>query len=145
MIVVDRRWQAMASQIKAAQVFGRLIAQGMLEPAECYHALQDAAAKSAPSANPGGRQMVISHALRDSIAEWSMTRDRARRAIRKALDPLLERRAPSAEMLEAGEIANEDRGDPLLPREVREAVAECVTWHLRQLERDARQQAGARA
>lgn len=129
--LADRRWVRLEQPLKAAQVFGQLVAQGLMEPRECYDALQAAGQKLAPDANPSGRSMVLAHALRDSIAEWVLARQRTQRAIHRIIEPLLAQRVSSADLLAAAGDENAAAGTALLQEEVRATVTQSVVWHLR--------------
>lgn len=136
MIGIDRRWSRLEKQFRAANGFGRLICWGLMTPRECFDALLAAAAEAAPEANASGRRMVLAHALRDAVASWSLVRHRARAQIARAVEPLVQARRPSAEILAAAEAANADGGEPLMRSEVRDAVTQAIGWSLRQVQRE---------
>jgi hypothetical protein len=114
-----------------AQVFGRLVAQGLMEADKALAPMVAAAAERFPQMDPAGRQMRLAHALRDAEAHWVQMRDRTRFAIRRALQPLLAERASSARLLVAAREVNGAAGGPLLDLEVLGEVRREVYWAAR--------------
>ncbi len=95
---------------RAAFPLGRLIAAGLLDYPECLAALAQA---GEAMETPSGLRTRLAHALTDAVAEWTIRRGRAGRAVRRALAPLLAARAPSARLLDAARAENRALGHPL--------------------------------
>jgi len=129
------RWQHLA------QVLGRLVAQGLEEPDAALAAMRVAAAERLPGMDAAGRDMRMAWLLREAVARWEQTRDRARFAIRRALGPLLAERAASGALVRAAQAVNEAAGTPLLAGEVLGEVRREVYWAARRAEAAKRRRA----
>jgi len=123
------RWAEVASG------FGRLVAQGVMDHAECYDAMLHASRARRPAMDEIGRSVRLAQALHDATLNWQGVRDRTRFGIRRALAPMLVARAASARLLAAAHAVNAEAGDPLLPREVHAEVVREVYWAARRLGR----------
>jgi hypothetical protein len=117
--------------VVVADVFGRMVAQGIEDRERALAALREAAAKRQPAMDASGRDMRMAWLLRDAEERWHMTRDRTRFGIRRALGPLLADRVPSPQLLAAALAVNDAAGNPLMLDEVREEVRREVYWLMR--------------
>ena len=95
---------------RAAPALARLIAAGLLDYPECLAALTHA---GRALETPSGLRARLAHALTDGVAQWSIRRAHAARAIRTALVPLVAERAPAARLLAAAADENRAHGSPL--------------------------------
>lgn len=112
---------------RAAFPLGRLIAAGLLDYPECLAALAQAAdARQAPS----GLRTRLAHALTDAVADWTIRRAHARRAIRRALAPALSACAPAARLLDTARAENRAHGHPLRDVELAALAREEAALHL---------------
>lgn len=105
-------------QIRAAELFGRLCARGLMSSEEAIQALTSAAAKRAPQHDPGGLRCRMAWALGDAIRAWSRRRDNATYWIGRVIAPLIAGRAPGADILAAAATENAKHGNALTPAEV---------------------------
>jgi hypothetical protein len=117
--------------LHTADVFARLVAQGLEDHDAALAAMKAAAAARFPEMDGPGRDMRVAHAMRDAVLRWQATRDRTRFAIRRALGPLLAERAPSGRLMAAARAVNEGAGWPLLEREVLAVVRNEIYWAAR--------------
>jgi hypothetical protein len=122
---VGNRW------MHTADVFGRLVAQGLEDHEAALAAMKVAAAARFPEMDAAGRDMRVAHTLRDAVEKWRATRDRTRFAIRRALGPLLAERAKSGQLMAVARAANEAAGWPLQERDVLAVVRNEVYWAAR--------------
>lgn len=127
--VLGNRWAV------RAQVFGRLVAQGLLDLEEAEAAML-ARASAAEVDMPG--RVRLGWALRDSVAAWTAGRDRTRFGIRRAVGPLLAERRPAAALLAAARGVNEAAGAPLRDAEVVAEVRREVFWAARRAAKEVR-------
>ena len=112
---------------RAAFPLGRLIAAGLLDYPECLSALTQAGnARETPS----GLRTRLAHALTDSVADWTIRRALASRAIRHALAPALSARAPAARLLDTARAENRAHGHPLRDVELAALAKEEAAHHL---------------
>lgn len=104
------------ARLRAAAGFGRLVAAGLMDRAECLEALAAGQTFCA--------RVRLAHALTDATLHWGRARRRAERAVRTALAGQLggEARLPSATLRGAAHDANRALGYPLRAAEV-EALA----------------------
>ena len=112
---------------RAAPLFGRLVAQGLLARAEALDALLRTPAP--PELSRSGLQARLTHALDDATRAHARRRAGTERALRRALAVPLAARAPREALFAAADAADPE-GD-LLPRERRAVVREEVVWLLR--------------
>jgi hypothetical protein len=110
---------------RAAATLGRLLAQGLLDPAEAAAALAAALAPGADASGWAARRAWRLAAARDG---WARARHRALLAARQALPPLLAARAPRA-VLEAT-LADCDPHHALTAAERRRLLRHAVTTAL---------------
>lgn len=111
--------------LRAAALFGRLAAQGLLDEAEIHAVLTRV---RAPGRDPAGLRMRLLHAYADSAAHWQSRRRRAAWRIRAALSPLLDAWAPAAAILR---VAQQAADDSLLPGEPAAIAAGAAAERLR--------------
>lgn len=83
----------------------------------------------------GGLRTRIAWAVRESADAWDIRRHQAEWAIWRGIGPLLEARAPAAEILAEAERINTDAGSPLLRSEAAEVVKEAMRAELRRAAR----------
>jgi len=110
-----------AAQHRAAVVFGRLIAAGLLTREECLPHLVRAGLRGRQS-DPAGLRARLAHTLHDAAAVHARRRSRAARAVREAIAPLLAAWSAPAVIRAAARAANASLGAPLLAHEA-EAIA----------------------
>ncbi|MBN8891084.1 MAG: hypothetical protein J0H91_12425 [Rhodospirillales bacterium] len=109
------------TQLRAARIAGRLVAQGLLDEDEILPPIVHAACAAAPTLSPWGLHSHLLHALRDSCRATLGARDRAAWRVHDALAPLIVARAARRRLLAAA--AEADAGGLLLAHE-RRAIAE---------------------
>ncbi|MBN9560200.1 MAG: hypothetical protein J0H14_05655 [Alphaproteobacteria bacterium] len=109
------------AQHRAAIVFGRLVAAGLLTREECLPHLVRAGLR-ARRVDPAGLRARLAHTLHDAAVVHARRRRRAARVVREAIAPLLAVWAAPAAIHAAARAANAGLGAPLLAREV-EAIA----------------------
>lgn len=109
------------AQHRAAAVFGRLIAAGLLTGEECLPHLVRAGLHGA-RVDPAGLRARLAHTLHDAAAAHARRRSRAARAVRDVIAPLLAGWAAPEAIRAAARHANAGLGAPLLAHEV-EAIA----------------------
>ena len=83
------------AQHRAAVVFGRLVAAGLLTREECLPHLVRAGLRTR-QVDPAGLRARLAHTLHDAAAVHARRRSRAARAVREAVAPLLAVWAPPA-------------------------------------------------
>lgn len=108
-------------QHRAAAVFGRLIAAGLLTREECLPHLVRAGLRT-HKVDPAGLRARLAHTLHDAAVAHARRRGRAARAVRETIAPLLAAWAAPAAIRAAARAANASLGAPLLTHEA-EAIA----------------------
>ena len=111
-----------AAQHRAAAIFGRLIAAGLMTREECLPHLVRAGL-GASLVDPAGLRVRLAHALHDAAAAHARRRSRAARAVRDAVAPLLAAWAAPATIRAAARDANAALGAPLLAHEAETIAA----------------------
>jgi hypothetical protein len=113
------------TQFGAAARMGKLVAQGLLEPAEALDSLCAAAfARAHPAADRSGLRARLSWEMHDSADAWQSARHGAEMQIRRALQPLLNQRADATSIVRHAQALNERLQGPLLRPEVLAIVGE---------------------
>jgi len=112
---------------RAAPLFGRLVASGLMARQEALDALLHVPAD--PRLSRSGLDTRLTYALDDAARAHERRRARTERAVRRALAAPLAARAPRETLLAAADAADPD-GD-LLPRERLAVVKDEVAWTLR--------------
>ncbi len=112
---------------RAAPLFGRLVASGLLDRSEALHALLSAPDDGRVSRS--GLQCRLVHALDDATRAHQLRRAGTERQVRRAVAAPLLARMPRAGLLAAADAADPDEN--LLPRERRALVEAEVAWALR--------------
>ncbi len=110
-----------SAQHRAAVVFGRLIAAGLMTREECLPHLVRAGLR-VRRVDPAGLRARLAHTLHDAAAAHARRRSRAARAVRDAIAPLLAAWAAPEAIRAAARDANAALGGPLLAHEA-EAIA----------------------
>jgi len=116
-----------AAAHRAAAVFGRLLAAGLLDPGEPEQQLRQTAANAA-GVDRSGLQSRLLHTLGDHHWHCTLRRDRAIARVHQATVPLLDAWAPAAAVLRAAHAA---AGDDLQPGEAAEIAADLAVAILR--------------
>jgi len=80
---------------------------------------------------PSGLRARLAWNVADVADAWRSRRDRMEFRIRRAIAPLLSRRAPAMEIVRTAHALNERDDEPLLRREVQSIVAEEMAAFLR--------------
>lgn len=101
-------------QMRACATFGMLIAQGVEAEEDALRALLAAARKVAPEVPAQLLHDVLLDRLRADTTQWEMCRDQTQRGMWRSLEPLLQAKAPSREILAAARDANEGAARPRL-------------------------------
>lgn len=113
----------------AASKLGKLVSAGILDFGEALDSLMRAAITAGID-----DLLAIESRLSRTLAAAAMDQElAASRAIRHALQPLLARRAPKAEILKTAHFVNRKHGAVLSPRTVEAIALEEVTQRLRQI------------
>lgn len=105
-------------QWAAAGSCGKLVAQGILEARDMVPQLLAAAVRAGYDGDLLGLQSRITWEINDNADVWRRERDRTEFLIRRALQPMLEAWADANEIFREADAVNEQRGAPLLWREV---------------------------
>lgn len=153
MIAAERRAaDLIPQQMRACWTFGMLIAQRVEAGRDALGALVAAARAEAPAVPEPLLRSVLLEELRACVTRWEMCRDQAGRSMWRALDPLLERRAPSREIVAAAHLANDrtprpEQADPsqihwsytrpMLRHEVNDLVRRKVAHTMKQMQERA--------
>lgn len=120
------------TQWQAAETFGKLVAQGVIEHADALAAAFHAADAKAPrDLSRSDLRTRLAWHIHDCAEGWQRRRRHAEFLIRQDMRPLLERRLPAIEIVRAAHGVNERLGEPLLRREVVSIAAEEMQAALR--------------
>ena len=109
--------------LRAASLFGPLVARGLVRAEEALAALTAAARRQAPSRDARGMRARLAHALLDAAAEHERARLLAHARILKAVLPLLDAWADAATIRAAAARA---AGDVFAPDELARRVEAIV-------------------
>lgn len=118
------------TQWDAAATCGKLVAQGVLDVADIVPQLIEAAVRAGYAGDLSGLQSRLTWHVRANEQHWQQRRGQTRWRITQAIAPQLETRAPSAAILAEAQAINDADGSPLLPREVRDSVAQAMRGFL---------------
>ncbi len=116
----------------ATVVYGKMIAQGILDRAEALAGLTRTVQELAPTCDRSGGQARITWALDDATGHWVLERARLRSLIARHVLEGGDRGLTSAVLLAAASEMNRRTGAPLLGHEVRETAAQAMEAWLRQ-------------
>jgi hypothetical protein len=114
---------------KSAAMFGKLVAQRLVDPDDAMKALLLAAKRAGYAGNFRGLRTRLSHVLHDHAHNWITAACEADIAVRKVIAPFIRARKSA---IPAAMFENEQRGAPLQPDAVRGIVAEEEAWWIRQ-------------
>jgi hypothetical protein len=118
-----------AQQARAADIAGRLAAQGRITAADLLPALTEAAHRRAPHLDPAGLRMRIAHAMHDSESAHTAELARVARAVSRSIRAALAARAAKAQVLAAAGDADPERLLP--PDQHRTLLHEALSQALR--------------
>lgn len=109
-----RAAEAIHGQVVCCWAFGMMIAKGLMERAEA-RILLPAARKEAPGIPPQMLRDVLAHHLTAQTSDWEACRDRTGGAMWRALDPLVQAKAHSSDLIAAAHKANAEARIPPHP------------------------------
>lgn len=109
-------------QRAAAETFGKLVAQNVVESKDAVESLYAACLKFGYVGDEAGLRTRLWWIVRDSAEEWRGARIRAEYKVRQAITPLMQARENAVAILRAAYEANSAADNPFLKHEVLDFV-----------------------